>query len=104
MTKTAARTLVALVASAVTLSAQALSQDRLERIDRYFQEEIAQQHLAGAVALVLREGKPVYDKAFGWADKEANRKMATDDIFRIASQSKALTSVVILSLMEAGWG
>jgi CubicO group peptidase (beta-lactamase class C family) len=102
MTKTAARTLVALVASAVTLSAQALSQDRLERIDRYFQEEIAQQHLAGAVALVLREGKPVYDKAFGWADKEANRKMATDDIFRIASQSKALTSVVILSLMEEG--
>jgi CubicO group peptidase (beta-lactamase class C family) len=102
MTKTAARTLVAVVGAAVTLSAQAMSRDRLERIDRYFQEEIAQQHLAGAVALVLQDGKPVYDKAFGWADKEANRKMATDDIFRIASQSKALTSAVVLSLMEEG--
>jgi CubicO group peptidase (beta-lactamase class C family) len=93
---------VAVVGAAVTLSAQAMSRDRLERIDRYFQEEIAQQHLAGAVALVLQDGKPVYDKAFGWADKEANRKMATDDIFRIASQSKALTSAVVLSLMEEG--
>jgi CubicO group peptidase (beta-lactamase class C family) len=102
MTKTAARTLVAVVGAAVTLSAQAVSRDRLERIDRYFQEEIAEQHLAGAVALVLQDGKPVYDKAFGWADKEANRKMATDDIFRIASQSKALTSAVVLSLMEEG--
>jgi CubicO group peptidase (beta-lactamase class C family) len=102
MTKTAARTLVAVVGAAVTLSAQAVSRDRLERIDRYFQEEIAQQRLAGAVALVLQDGKPVYDKAFGWADKEANRKMATDDIFRIASQSKALTSAVVLSLMEEG--
>jgi CubicO group peptidase (beta-lactamase class C family) len=102
MTKTAARTLVAVVGAAVTLSAQAMSRDRLERIDRYFQEEIAEQHLAGAVALVLQDGKPVYDKAFGWADKEANRKMATDDIFRIASQSKALTSAVVLSLMEEG--
>jgi CubicO group peptidase (beta-lactamase class C family) len=93
---------VAVVGAAVTLSAQAMSRDRLERIDRYFQEEIAEQHLAGAVALVLQDGKPVYDKAFGWADKEANRKMATDDIFRIASQSKALTSAVVLSLMEEG--
>ncbi len=57
--------------------------------------------IAGAVALVLRDGKPVYE-AFGWADKEANRKMTTDVIFRIASQSKAITSAAILALVEEG--
>lgn len=90
------------LALAVTTSAQNLSQDRLKRIDRYFQEQVDQERIAGAVALVLQDGKPVYEHAFGWADKEANRKMSMDTIFRIASQSKALTSAVILSLMEEG--
>src|SRR5262245_49851249 len=85
-----------------TLSAQTLNQDRLKRVDRFFQEQVEQERIAGAVALVLQDGKPVYEKAFGWADREANRKMKTDTIFRIASQSKAITSAVILSLMEEG--
>src|SRR5262245_59939403 len=85
-----------------TLSAQTLNQDRLKRVDRFFQEQVEQERIAGAVALVLQDGKPVYEKAFGWADKEANRKMTTDAIFRIASQSNAITSAVILSLMEEG--
>jgi CubicO group peptidase (beta-lactamase class C family) len=35
-------------------------------------------------------------------DKEAKRQMTMDTIFRIASQTKALTSVMILSLVEEG--
>jgi CubicO group peptidase (beta-lactamase class C family) len=102
MTKTAVRTVVVVVAAAITLSAQALSPDRLQRLDRYFQDEVDQQHIAGAVALVLQDGKPVYEKAFGWADKEAGRRMTTSNVFRIASQSKALTSAVIMSLVDEG--
>jgi CubicO group peptidase (beta-lactamase class C family) len=93
---------LAVLVAVATLSAQTLNQDRLKRIDRFFQEQVDQERIAGAVALVLQDGKPVYEKAFGWADKEARRKMTTDAIFRIASQSKALTSAVILSLMEEG--
>jgi hypothetical protein len=91
-----------LCVAAIVLSAQTLSSKRLERIDQFFQEQVDQERIAGAVALVLQDGKPVYEKAFGWADKEAKRKMTTGAIFRIASQSKALTSAVILSLMEEG--
>ena len=58
--------------------------------------------ITGIVALVLRDGKPVYERAVGWLDKEAGRKMTMDAEFRIASQSKALTSVAILQLMEEG--
>lgn len=76
--------------------------DRLGRIDHLFQQFVDDDRIAGAVVLVLRDGKPVYDKAFGWADKEAGRKMTTDTIFRIASQSKAITSAAIMSLVEEG--
>jgi CubicO group peptidase (beta-lactamase class C family) len=80
----------------------AIAQDRLARIDRALQQYVDDNRIAGAVALVLQDGKPVYERAVGWADKEARRRMTTDTIFRIASQTKAITSVAILSLMEEG--
>jgi len=83
-------------------SAQSLSAERLARIDRFFQQYVDEARIGGAVALVLQDGKPVYERAFGWRDKEAGSKMTTDAIFRIASQTKALTSTAILSLMEEG--
>ena len=76
--------------------------DRVAVIDRGLQRYVDDNRVAGIVALVLQDGKPVYEKAFGWADKEAGRRMTTDTIFRIASQTKALTSVAIMQLIEEG--
>ena len=76
--------------------------DRLSRVDKVLQQHVNENRIAGAVALVLRDGRPIYEKAFGWSDKEAGRRMTTDTLFRIASQTKALTSVAILALMEEG--
>src|SRR5262245_183829 len=93
----------------VTLSAQhaavvdrAVSTERLARLDKVLQQYVDDNLLAGAVALVLRDGQPVYERAVGWSDKEAGRKMTTDTIFRIASQTKAITSVAVLLLVEEG--
>ncbi len=80
----------------------AVSSERLKRLDAVLQEHIDQNRIAGIVALVLKDGKPIYERALGWSDKEAKRPMKVDTIFRIASQTKALTSVAILSLMEEG--
>ena len=79
-----------------------LAADRLTRIDRLLQGAVEDGTIAGAVALVLRDGRPVYERAVGWSDKEAGRRMTTDTVFRIASQTKAITSVAILSLVEEG--
>lgn len=76
--------------------------DRLARIEPWLQRYVDENRIAGAVVLVLRDGRPVYERAVGWSDKEAGRRMSVDTIFRIASQSKALTSVAILSLVEEG--
>ena len=80
----------------------ALSAERLKRLDRFLQKYVDDNQIGGAVALVLRDGIPVYERAVGWSDKEAGRKMRTDTIFRIASQSKAITSTAVLALMEEG--
>ncbi|MCC6367721.1 MAG: beta-lactamase family protein [Bryobacterales bacterium] len=84
------------------LSTSALAPDRLVRIDRVLQQYVDQDRVAGAVALVLRDGKPAYEKAFGWSDKEAGRKMTTTTVFRIASQTKAITSTAVMALIEEG--
>jgi CubicO group peptidase (beta-lactamase class C family) len=97
---------VLLFAAPVALSAQkplnGFAPDRLARIDKFLQAAVDSNRIAGATALVLRDGKPVYEKSVGWADKESARKMTNDVIFRIASQSKAITSVAILMLVEEG--
>jgi CubicO group peptidase (beta-lactamase class C family) len=83
-------------------TAAAASADRFKRLDALLQEHVDLNRIAGVVALVLKDGKPIYERALGWSDKEAKRPMKADTIFRIASQSKALTSVAILALMEDG--
>ena len=85
-----------------TPESQGMSSDRLARIDAMLTEAVADGDIPGAVALVARNGKIVYHKAFGMADNESGRKMKTDDIFRIASQTKAITGTAVMILWEEG--
>ena len=96
-----ASSLAALPVHADTMRA-GFSVERLARVDALLDGYVKDGRLTGVVALVLRDGKPVYERAVGFSDKEAGRKMTMDTEFRIASQSKALTSVAILQLMEEG--
>jgi CubicO group peptidase (beta-lactamase class C family) len=79
-----------------------LSTNGLLRLDRELQAFVDEERIAGAVALILRDGQLIYERAFGWSDKEAQRRMTPDTIFRIASQTKAVTSAAVLSLVEEG--
>ncbi len=75
---------------------------RLARLDRAIEEHVARRDIAGAVMLIARDGKPVKLQAYGSQDLEAGKPMATDAIFRIASMSKAVTTVAALMLYEEG--
>ena len=75
---------------------------RLARIDRFMQQYVDSGRIGGAVGLVLQDGRVIYQHAVGWLDKESGRRMTPDALFRIASQSKALTTAAILSLAEEG--
>lgn len=95
-------TLAAQALPVVTPAAQGMSAARLRHIDRVMQEAVDSGKVAGVVTMVLRHGKVVQHKAYGWADVERKAPMREDALFRIASQSKAVTSVAIMMLVEEG--
>ena len=83
-------------------SSVGMSEERLAQIDIMCKEAVDDSQIPGVVALVARHGKIVYYKAFGIADNESGRVLKRDDIFRIASQTKAVTSTAVMMLWEEG--
>lgn len=81
---------------------QGLSSERLKQIDGNIDEWIKNDQLNGTTMIILRNGKIVYHKAFGFANKELNIVMRTDHIFRIASMTKPVISVAAMMLYEKG--
>ena len=79
-----------------------LSGDRLKLAPALLDEYVATDQLAGAVLLVVRDGRVVLHSAHGDRDREAAQPMHKDTIFRIASQTKAVISVAIMMLQEEG--
>lgn len=88
--------------SAASPRSVGMSEEHLQRIDRMAEEAVANDQIPGLVALVARNGKIVYHKAFGVADVESGKPMKTDDIFRIASQTKAITATATMMFWEEG--
>ena len=79
-----------------------LDPGRLARLDSALEDYVESGVLPGAVALVAHRGETAYLKAFGYRDREADDPLEPDDIFRIASQTKAIVSVAIMMLQEEG--
>ncbi|MDX2250064.1 MAG: serine hydrolase domain-containing protein [Bacteroidia bacterium] len=88
--------------SEATPESAGMSSSRLARIDAMAQSAIADGDIPGMIALVARNGKIVYHKSFGMSDVETGRKFKNDDIFRIASQTKAITATAVMMLWEEG--
>jgi len=78
-----------------------ISEKRLASLDAMLQKSVKEENVPGVVALIARNGKIVYHKAYGQAD-ETGRILKKDDIFRIASQTKAITSTAVMMLWEEG--
>lgn len=78
-----------------------MSSERLQRITTMCEQAIAEKQIPGMVALVARSGKIVYHESFGQA-KATSEPLEKDDIFRIASQTKAVTSTAVMMLWERG--
>ncbi len=79
-----------------------LSKERLDRIGQVMQQHIAANRVAGAIGLIARRGKIGYFESWGMMDKETNKQMRKDAIFRIYSMTKAVTGVAVMMLYEEG--
>ena len=82
--------------------AAGFSSERLKRLDIAMNEWVNKGWMPGAVAMVIHDGKIAYYKSVGYDNLEKKTAMPRDGIFRIASQTKAITSVAIMMLFEEG--
>ena len=80
----------------------AVDYERLTRIDGLINEYISKNWLTGAVSIVIKDNQVVQYKGYGYADVATKKPMKNDAIFRIMSQTKAITSVGIMILYEQG--
>jgi CubicO group peptidase (beta-lactamase class C family) len=101
-TRKAARKNAALVRSATGAEPATIDPASAQRIDQLLTEYTTAKRVPGAIALVLRDGKVVYRKAFGLNDMATQTTLHTDAIFRIASQTKAVTSAGLMMLYDEG--
>ncbi len=74
--------------------------NKLSLVDSLLNAAVKNNEIPGAVAYITRNGKEVFYKAYGYRNMENNILMQKEDIFRMASMTKALTAVAILQLYE----
>ncbi|WP_295515711.1 serine hydrolase domain-containing protein [uncultured Pseudomonas sp.] len=72
------------------------------RLDPILTRAIAQQRIVGTVVMVARHGRVVYHRAAGFADRETQRPMREDELFRFASLTKPVVAVTALRLVDQG--
>jgi CubicO group peptidase (beta-lactamase class C family) len=85
-----------------TAEAAGFSTERLKRLDREINEWVQKGWMNGSVAIIIHNGKVAYYKAAGYNDLETKSTLQKEGIFRIASQTKAITSVAMMILFEEG--
>ncbi len=102
---------ILLLVSSANSNAQVLSLDgknnsvnyeRLARIDGLINDYIKKDWVKGVVTIIVKDNQVVQYKGYGYADANAKNPMPNDELFRIASQTKALTATGIMILYEQG--
>ncbi len=70
------------------------------QVDAAIDQAIAEDRIVGAVVIVVQDGKTIYERAAGLADKEARKRMQLDSQFRLSSVSKPIVTVAALALVD----
>jgi CubicO group peptidase (beta-lactamase class C family) len=76
--------------------------DKLAKVGAFFRNEVDTGKIAGAIVLIQQHGKPVYHESFGVQDVVSKAPITDKTIFRLFSMTKAISSVVAMTLVENG--
>lgn len=79
-----------------------INYERLERIDSLLNDYIKKDWVRGVVTIIIKDNNIIQYKGYGFANEETKKPMAKNTIFRIMSQTKAITSVAAMMLFEEG--
>ena len=92
--------LLGLACALGTLVAHADSSALKPKVDAVIDQAIAENHIVGAVVLIAQDGKTVYQRAAGLVDKEQNKPMQVNALFRLSSVSKPIVTMAALTLVD----
>lgn len=84
------------------ISADEINQEVLDEAIALYREAVGQDKLRNVVLWVSVDGQVVIHEAFGWRDKEADIALQKNDLFRMASNTKAVVSAAALILADRG--
>jgi CubicO group peptidase (beta-lactamase class C family) len=76
--------------------------EKLAKVSEFFKNEVTTGKISGAIVLIQQHGKPVYHESFGVQDVVSKAPITDQTIFRLFSMTKAITSVVAMTLIEDG--
>jgi CubicO group peptidase (beta-lactamase class C family) len=76
--------------------------DSLVKIEKMVMNFVNANKYPGAVTLIAKNGKIIYESAVGWSDSSRTEPYNKDHLFRLASMTKPITSVAAMQLIEAG--
>ncbi|MEK6481423.1 serine hydrolase domain-containing protein [Catalinimonas sp. 4WD22] len=86
----------------VDLQKAGTTTDRIASVDSLLQSFVDQEKVSSVVGFVAKDGQVVYHKAFGWKDIENQIPATADDYYVLFSQTKAITTVAFMTLVEKG--
>ena len=72
----------------------------MKRFDRTISDLLTRWQVPGAAVAVVKDGRLVYARGFGYADVDAGELVQPDSLFRLASVSKPLTAIAIMKLVQ----
>jgi CubicO group peptidase (beta-lactamase class C family) len=76
---------------------------RISALDQVVDSAITSKRIVGAEIIAARDGEIVYHRVAGYADRESARHVQHNELFRLASMTKAIVSATTLALMDRGW-
>ena len=94
--------LLGVLAVAAPLQAQPQGAAKSDTVDRYVAAELARQHVPGMSLAVLRAGKVIKARGYGWADLENDTRVTPETVFKIGSVSKQFLASGIMLLVQDG--
>lgn len=78
-------------------------QDVAAFLDGIMPQQLAREDIAGAVISVVRDGKVIFARGYGYSDVEKKKPVSPDDtLFRPGSISKLFTWTSVMQLVEQG--
>jgi len=94
--------LAAIILTALAGSRARGQAQRLESFDREMEQFMQARGVPGGALAVAKDGRLVYARGYGWADRDKKEAVRPESLFRIASISKPITGVAVLKLVEDG--